>query len=63
MEDDVKKNKKNGSQPQKKIKLKTTMLTSKKWKTNSFHKKEKTRKTTLQKMEDEPINQNQPNWL
>ena len=26
-------------------------------------KKKKKRKTTPQKIEDEPINQNQPNWL
>ena len=49
MEDDLKKNKKNGRRPKKIKKMKTTK--KKKW------------KTTKTKMEDEPINQNQPNWL
>ena len=44
------------------------MTTSKKWKMTSKKpeddlKKKLNWKTTLKKMEDEPINQNQPNWL
>ena len=58
MEDDLKKNN-NGRQPPKNKKWKTT---SKKWKTAS-KKIKKWKTTSNNKMEDEPINQNQPNWL
>ena len=51
MEDNLKKNKKHNEDNQKKI-----------WKTTS--KKEKKMEDDLKKiMKDEPINQNQPNWL
>ena len=46
----LKKIQKNGRRPKKNKKIKTT-------------KKNKEWKTTYKKMEDEPINQNQPNWL
>ena len=48
MKDNLKKNKKNGIRP--KIKIKNGRRDNK-W------------KTTSKKMEDEPINQNQSNWL
>ena len=61
MEDNLKKNK-NGRQPQQNEKMEDNLIKMrKKWKTTS--KKIKWKMTSKNKMEDEPINQNQPNWL
>ena len=39
------------------------MMTSKKQKQNGRRPQKKWKTTSKNKMEDEPINQNQPNWL